>query len=108
MLANSSDRRSGLIQLNDHARQHPLFSMMDYIARSEYKQTENIAQIKAEVKELGRKVNAVSEAVKELHSLVEKFGSQTFDLEKCGYKVYCIYNYIYTCNYKSIMTFFHS
>ena len=57
-------RRSG-IQLSDGARQHPLFPMLDYIAKNSYKQSQAIQEVKSEIR-------TVRDAVTELKHLVDK------------------------------------
>ena len=79
--------RRGFIALSDQPKQHPLFPLLDYIARSEYHQIESISEVKRETKDIQKDVDEIKELQKELHGLIEKVSKETFDLDKSGYKV---------------------
>ena len=79
-----------MIQLNEQARQHPLFPPLDYVVRTTYQHGESLRELKQEVLAVKTEVIAVSEALKELKYLMEKVSNEAFDLEKSGFKVLCM------------------
>ena len=87
MFSREGTSRRGLIQLSDIAKQHPLFPMLDYIARSEYQQSEAIAEINRELEDVKRMVIRISDAQAELQILMQKVSNETFDLDRSGFKV---------------------
>ena len=69
-------------------RQHSLFPILDYIARSEYKHDSTLNKLKSDVADVKKDVIDLKETMNELHSLMEKVSNVSFDLERSGYKVW--------------------
>ena len=65
MESDGNPRRSGAIQLSDAGRQHCLFPVLDYIAKTVYKQSESMNELKTELQ-------IVKDSVKELRELVDR------------------------------------
>ena len=74
------DRSAATIPLNDAAKQHLLFPVLDYIAKSSYKQTQILQEIKTEI-------NVLKQAQQDLKELVEQLeNKESLNIDK--YKVH--------------------
>lgn len=76
--------RAPRIELTPQARGHPLFPVIDFIARSVYEQR---GSLDSRLSKLERDVSSLISVQTELQKLVKEFGEGTYNIEKTHYQV---------------------
>ena len=75
------------IELTQQARAHPLFPVIDFVARSIHSQKMKIDAIVFRVSRLEEQCSEVIGIQKELQQLLKEFGESTFTIEKGPFQV---------------------
>ena len=69
------------------ARYHPLFPMLDMIAKSTQQMHQKIAKLEGSMHQMKEEVKVVQNALNELKQLSEKTVKSSFSLKEEGYEV---------------------
>jgi predicted nucleic acid-binding Zn-ribbon protein len=75
------------VDVSGATRNHPLFSMLDYIARKALHNSSELQALNKRIDKVENKIEEVVDLQKELKQLMEEVKGKTFSIEKTEYKV---------------------
>ena len=81
-------QRSTRIDLTPSARTHPLFPLLDYIARGIHQQGQRIADIEGRLSRFEQECQSIKQTQTELLDLLQQSNKTTFSLKRDGFEVH--------------------
>ena len=88
ILLFAESRRGGAIEVSQQARSHPLFPLLDFIARGVHSQGQKIVAIEAKQGKLEADMAVVKHIQEELMQLMQTTAKHSFNLKDQGFEVY--------------------
>ena len=89
------------INLTPAARSHPLFPMLDYIARGIHQQGQRFAEVEGRLVRMEHELQSVKRLQAEMEDLLQQCNKKNFSLKQEGFEVglsVCFVNVLhYTC-----------